>query len=102
MPIILGHPFLATEQALLNVQRKELNLVMNGEKLSLYVRQAMTKPLDLKMISQIDNVVDNDEWNIEELLVKEPLQAVSLNHSGTYVKQFDKVCNALVGIGSYS
>lgn len=53
------------------------------------------------MICRIDNVFDIEEWNIEELLVEKPLQATLLNHPGTYVKEFNEVCNALEGMDSY-
>lgn len=47
-PIILGPSFFVVGQALLNVQGKELNLVINREKLKFDVGQAMKQPLERK------------------------------------------------------
>lgn len=57
VPLILGPPFLATKKALVSVEDKEHNLVMNGERLPFDVNQAMWQPLELKVIIRIDTMI---------------------------------------------
>lgn len=55
--IIFESPFVVTGKALLSVQGKKFNLVINGEKLKFDVAQAMKQSLEKKVISRIDTIV---------------------------------------------
>lgn len=52
-------------------------------------------------MSLINCEKESAEWNYEHMLVRKPLQVALLNHDGTGIEEFDEVCNALVGLGSY-
>ncbi|XP_062111874.1 uncharacterized protein LOC133823230 [Humulus lupulus] len=71
LPIILGRPFLATGQALINVQKGELKLRVQGEEVVFNVFKAMSYPRESDScfsLSVVDQVVS------EKSLVSEALE----------------------------
>ncbi|XP_057808617.1 uncharacterized protein LOC131023092 [Salvia miltiorrhiza] len=59
-PLILGHPFLATGRALIDVQDGDLTFRVNDKKLTLSIYDAMRKPAEpqLHECNMIESVID--------------------------------------------
>ena len=67
IPIILGRPFLATGNAIINVSKRELSLEVENEKVTFTVFKALKDPLESKACCQIATL---DKSVTEKNLVK--------------------------------
>lgn len=63
VPIILGRPFLATERALLDVERGELKIRLNKNEVNFNICRSMKQPRDMNVVYSIE-VVTNEEMRV--------------------------------------
>ncbi|XP_073041944.1 uncharacterized protein [Primulina eburnea] len=82
IPLILGRPFLATGRALIDVQKGELVLRMNDEKVTFNVFRSMKYPgsSDCYRIDAIDDIV---ECSVQDTLIEDPLEKLLVNPKST-------------------
>ena len=69
-PIILGRPFLATDQALIDVQKEELKLRVQDEEVTFNLFNAMKHPMESENCIRVDIVkviVSNQKGQIDPL-----------------------------------
>ncbi|XP_075478835.1 uncharacterized protein LOC142519688 [Primulina tabacum] len=82
IPLILGRPFLATGRALIDVQKGELVLRLNDEKVTFNVFRSMKYPgsSDCYRIDAIDDIV---ECSVQDSLIEDPLEKLLVNPKST-------------------
>ncbi|XP_049397296.1 uncharacterized protein LOC125861441 [Solanum stenotomum] len=103
VPIILGRPFLATERALVDIERGELKFRLNTYEVWFNSCWSMKQPRDMNVISAIEMVTDEDmRVPIEERMVVETLTAVLMNFDVDFLSNYIETVNALQGMGAHS
>ncbi|XP_075483869.1 uncharacterized protein LOC142524029 [Primulina tabacum] len=82
IPLILGRPFLATGRALIDVQKGELVLRLNDEKVTFNVFHSMKYPgsSDCYRIDAIDDIV---ECSVQDTLIEDPLEKLLVSPKST-------------------
>lgn len=58
MPIIMGRPFLSTSRALVNMEKGELNFILNDKEARFNVCRTMKQPTDMTVVPVINCVDD--------------------------------------------
>ncbi|XP_073277653.1 uncharacterized protein [Primulina huaijiensis] len=74
IPLILGRPFLATGRALIDVQKGELDLRLNDEKVTFNVFRSMKYPVGSSDCYRIDAIDDIVEFSVQDTLIEDPLE----------------------------
>ncbi|XP_075499983.1 uncharacterized protein LOC142538554 [Primulina tabacum] len=82
IPLILGRPFLATGRALIDVQKGELVLRLNDEKVTFNVFRSMKYPgsSDCYRIDAIEDIV---ECSVQDTFIEDPLEMLLVNPKST-------------------
>ncbi|XP_028769798.1 uncharacterized protein LOC114727232 [Neltuma alba] len=83
IPIILGQPFLATARTLIDVEKGEITMRVNGEKVIFNMNQALKFPDDsahCNCIDVIDSIVQEELINS---LTKDPLEALLIGETSS-------------------
>ncbi|XP_075515881.1 uncharacterized protein LOC142550690 [Primulina tabacum] len=82
IPLILDRPFLATGRALIDVQKGELVLRLNDEKVTFNVFRSMKYPgsSDCYRIDAIDDIV---ECSVQDTFIEDPLEMLLVNTKST-------------------
>ncbi|XP_075499401.1 uncharacterized protein LOC142537792 [Primulina tabacum] len=80
IPLILGRPFLATEEALIDVQKGELVLRFNDESVVFNVFQYIKHPNDVSNCFRIDAADEFVECDMQGLICEDLLE-ICLTHS---------------------
>lgn len=76
VPIILGRPFLAMGQALVDVGRGELKFILNKEEVKFNIFRSMKETHDMNVVSAIEVFYEKENGEtIEERLVIQTLDA---------------------------
>ncbi|XP_073137043.1 uncharacterized protein [Henckelia pumila] len=78
--LILGRPFLATGKALIDVQKGELVLRLNDERVVFNVFHSMKYPSNVSNCFRIDATYEFVECDVQEFTSKDPLE-IFLTHS---------------------
>ncbi|XP_070021917.1 uncharacterized protein [Nicotiana sylvestris] len=103
VPILLERPFLATGNALVDVEAGELTFRVGDEKVVFHMCKSIKQPKSSEVCSFVDLftavIVDDTSAMIN---VEDPLEAVLLNLDVNEDEGRAKCVNALHGIGSYS
>jgi len=82
VPLILGHPFLATGRALIDVHKGKLTLRVNEEEVVFSLRSAMRHPNEKEECRRIEMIEEVVQENWSFFLSKYPLET-SISHSLT-------------------
>jgi len=103
VPIILRRPFLATRQALVDVERGELKFRLNKEEVKFNICKSIKQQHDMNVVSAID-VFEEEEMGatIEERLAVETLAAALMNYEADFRSDYVETVNALQGMGAHS
>ncbi|XP_070056537.1 uncharacterized protein [Nicotiana tomentosiformis] len=103
VPIILGRPFLATGNALVDVEVGELTFRVGDEKVVFHMCKTMRQPNSNEVFSFVDLVTEVIVDDTSAMInVEDPLEAVFLNHEDDEKEGLVEYANALQGMGSYS
>ncbi|XP_070010781.1 uncharacterized protein [Nicotiana sylvestris] len=101
--IILGRPFLATWNTLVDVEEVELTFRVGNEKVVFHVFKSMRNPNRNEVCSFVDLVTEVLVEDTSVVInVEDPLEAVLLNHDVDEKEGLVEYVNALQGIGSYT
>ncbi|XP_062089086.1 uncharacterized protein LOC133795650 [Humulus lupulus] len=95
IPIILGHPFLATGRALIDVQGGHLTLTVNNEEVKFNIYQALKQHDNTSTCYHVDSIEVVVEETVRKELCGDPLQHY-LNSSITQ-PDLEKVNGEIVG-----
>ncbi|XP_049392923.1 uncharacterized protein LOC125857353 [Solanum stenotomum] len=103
VPIILGRPFLATGQALVDVERGELKFRINKEEVNFNICRSMKQPQDMNVVSAME-VFDEEKIRptIEDRLAVETLAVMLMNFETDFQSDYIETMNALHGMGTHS
>lgn len=98
VPIILGRPFLANGQALVDLVLVKINFRFNEEHVAFNIYQSMNQSKGVCVISMIE-VVDEDahEVSVNERLRVQALAAVIMNFYNEGIDEYDDIVRALIG-----
>ncbi|XP_075499729.1 uncharacterized protein LOC142538253 [Primulina tabacum] len=83
IPLILGCPFLATGRALIDVQKGELVLRLNDEKVTFNVFRSMKYPVGPSDCYRIDAIDDIVECSVQDTLIEDPLEKILVSPKST-------------------
>ncbi|PHT58202.1 hypothetical protein CQW23_00565 [Capsicum baccatum] len=102
VPIILGHPFLATGSVLIDMRANELLFRLNDEVVRFDICIAMKQPSDMNVFSVDDgHHEDKKALSIEKQLTVEPLSAAPLNDEHEDDEDYEELMGALIEKESY-
>ncbi|XP_073133850.1 uncharacterized protein [Henckelia pumila] len=76
IPLILGRPFLATGKALIDVQKGELVLRLNDERVVFNVFHSMKYPSNVSNCFRIDATDEFFECDVQDLICEDPLEGI--------------------------
>ncbi|XP_049382750.1 uncharacterized protein LOC125847086 [Solanum stenotomum] len=93
---LVGRPFLAIGQTLVDVEIRELKFRLNKEEVNFKICRSMKQPHDMNMVSPIE-AFDEEEMGatIEERLAVETLVAVLMNFEVDFRTDYVEIVNAL-------
>ncbi|XP_075475703.1 uncharacterized protein LOC142509842 [Primulina tabacum] len=99
IPLILGRPFLATGRALIDVQKGELVLRLNDEKVTLNVFRSMKYPAGSSDCYRIDAIDDIVECSVHDNFIEDPLEMLLVNPKSTEsdIEEVEECMNYLEG-----
>jgi hypothetical protein len=75
IPVILGHPFLATANACINCRTREMEVTFGNMKVRPNIFNAFQHPSDTSECFLLDMIEDAVEDTLTHLLMKDPLEA---------------------------
>ncbi|XP_062165001.1 uncharacterized protein LOC133871591 [Alnus glutinosa] len=75
IPVILGHPFLATANACINCKTGEMEITFGNMKVRLNIFKAFQHPPDINECFLLDMIEETVKDTLPNLLIKDPLEA---------------------------